>query len=271
MYVDDERELADSLQDPGPVTFPDPRKDPVHFSNLRWISRSPLHYITRLQMPQKQTPAMLFGSLVHALLVGGDYVVYQGDRRGGKWAEFKAANEGRTIVTQAEVDRARRAADAVRAHPVAKTLLDGQHEHTIEWVRNERQCSSRLDVMGDSDFINDLKVTTNTHPSRFASHCLWMHNHAQLAFYREAAAWARKTVNRLYITGVEAYAPHCVTVFRLTPGALRAGERCVNAWWETLMVSEQTGVWPGYSEAEQDLDVPEDPDLVFGDAMEDPE
>ena len=57
--------------------------------------------------------------------------------------------------------------------------------------------------------------------------------------------------------------PHPVTVFRVLPRQLEAGAMKWRGWLETLLVCESSNTWPEYSDAEVDVNVP-DEDETFG-------
>ncbi len=64
----------------------------LHFSRLRLMALSPAHYAAYAQT--EPTPAMRFGTAVHALALGGDLIRYDGERKGNAWAAFKALVDG---------------------------------------------------------------------------------------------------------------------------------------------------------------------------------
>lgn len=66
----------------------------IHFSALKQIERSPAHFRAGIVEPSAGSPEMDFGSLVHALVLGGEVIVYDGKRSGGAWAAFKALVDG---------------------------------------------------------------------------------------------------------------------------------------------------------------------------------
>ena len=88
---------------------------PVRFSNLRLMAKSPAHYRAALDGEREDTLAMRLGRLVHALVLGGDYLVWDGTRRGKEWDRFAEENAGREIVTASELAQAEPVAAAVSA------------------------------------------------------------------------------------------------------------------------------------------------------------
>ena len=236
---------------------------PVHFSDLRAIGQSPAHYLDRLTRPREQTASMRFGTLVHALVLGGQATIFSGERRGRAWAAFLEAHQGEAIYTEDEHARAQLCASAVLASPVAAPWLVGRRELHIEWTLDGRAVSSRLDVLGDG-FVTELKTAHTTRPWEFGRVCTGpMAYHAQLAFYAQAAQLPNA---ELYIVGVESSSPYAVTCYRLTPGAVDAGRKLIRSWWETLMVCERSGQWPGYAQSVLELDVEDDGGMVWDEA-----
>lgn len=245
----------------------DPRLMPVRFSNLKRMGESPAHYLAGLREPHRSSDAQRFGSLVHAVLLGGDVLVWEADRRGKAWTAFRDAHPDELIVTASERDRAHRCADAVHARPDADELMVGNHELPVDWRIGDRACSSRIDVLGWTH-VAELKTAHTTRPEKFKRDCLGYAYHAQLAWYRMAAAHRGRKVERAGIVGVETKPPYAVTVLHLTARALDAGERMVRLWYEQLLQCEASGQWPGYCQSPLDLDVDGDSEITIdGEAL----
>lgn len=240
------------------------RDDAVHWTSLKKIAQSPAHYRAGLEHKKDSDP-MRFGRLVHAIVLGGPpSMVWEGERRGNAWKVFKEAHEGRDIVTRAEADRATAVANAVLADPVARPYLIGNAEYGLEWKTLGRKCATRgIDVLGDGDFISDLKTSSIVEPRMFGRQCLRLGYHAQLAWYLDGAEAIGQTRRRAFIIGVETTAPYAVTVFHVTPNALDAGRRLNRLWMERLLACEDANEWPGYSQTVIDLEVAEEPGLII--------
>jgi hypothetical protein len=238
--------------------------EPVHFSNLKAMALSPAHYQARLNAPAAQTPAMRFGQLVHAVILGGAFEVWPGDRRGKAWELFKDAHPDALIVTCDEYDKARLMSDAVRVHPIASTLIVGHCEKEMSFTLNGRACAGRLDVVnGDGCFWTELKSANCTEPYRFQRAALRMSYHAQMAWYQDMAIANGIPARTGYIVAVETAPPFAVTVLRLTPRALEEGRKLCRLWLERLIGCEQCHEWPSYTQSIVDFDVAEDVDLII--------
>lgn len=231
----------------------DPRSIPVRFSNLKQMAQSPAHYFQACQRDQDGpgTLAMKLGSGVHAMLFGQPWVAYPGRRAGKEWDAFELEHAGSVILNEREAATAKATADAVRANPLAASLLlapDVVVEKRLDWMRDGRACRGTPDAVGDG-FIVDLKTTKCAEPVRFVKDATWRGYHAQVAFYAAALETLGRQVTDLYIVAVESAAPHCVTVLRLDSSAWLAGNALVGSWWQRLRVCEESNEWPGYTDA----------------------
>jgi hypothetical protein len=236
---------------------------PVHFTDLKRMALSPAHFLASVEEPRAATPPMRFGSLVHHVYAGERVVVFDGERRGNKWKDFAAANDGAEIFTAAERERALRCADSLSRTPHAVDKLVGEVERTIAWTYAGRSCSSRLDVLG-ADFVTDLKTTSCAEPYRFGRAATGRFAyHAQLAFYLHAARSLGRDPRAAYIVAVETAPPFAVTVLRLTLGALLEGEKLCRLWMEQLRGCEENDCWPAYCQSVVDLDADSDTTLII--------
>jgi len=239
----------------------------IRFSHLRAMGRSPAH--ARLAIfgdDNRQTPAMALGTALHATYEGRTVVAYPGPvRRGKSWDDFRDAHAGDIIVTGKEAAQVDGMRAAIAKSAIATRLMTGTREETLFFDHLGMRCRATPDVVGDG-WLVDLKSTNTSDPNRFGAHALRLAYHAQLAWYRQAVATASGTAPaRVYIVAVENTEPFAVTVFRLTDRALEAGERLCRSWAERLRVCLDSDAWPAYSDAEVELDVPDDLELTFAD------
>lgn len=232
----------------------------VHITTLKTIARSPAHYQAALRN-RHDTASMKLGRLIHFLLLGGPYVVYEGKRLGKAWDTFEQENKGREIFTATEVAKAQPIADAVRRHPVVQRydLLEGECEKEILWQNMGRSCSSRLDVLNaPKRRIVDLKLARSAQPERFDYASRRLSYPAQGAWYRAAAASIGVAVDEVILLSVEPEDPYAVTAFRLSEKLLNVGDRQCRLWMERLLACEAANEWPEYAQDIVDLDVPDE-------------
>lgn len=228
------------------------------------------------------------------LVAGDEYFIYDGDRKGKAWAWAKADAGGRAIVssadlevamagrelqaqrraagryevpivTAAEYEQSARCADAVRTHPLARELLEGECELPLRWSVLGREAGGQLDVVSRARrSITDLKTTTKAEPGWFIRHAIGMAYHAQLDWYREGARENGYPIDECHLVAVESRPPYAVTCLRLTENALEEGRKVWRLWLERLLGCERSGEWPEYVQSVVDFDVTADVELTFG-------
>jgi len=243
---------------------------PVRFSHLKHIGRSPSHY-REARRGRPDSASLRLGRLVDILTFGGDPLVFDGSRRGKAWDAFEEANPGADLFTSTEL---------ATAEPIVASLLeDPRHWHArdllthgtfkerIHWSWLGRPCSGEPDVAGE--FLVDLKTTRNAQPEWFKRDALWRSYHAQLAWYRNGLLLCgSQPPAECYIVAVETSPPYPVTVLRLTERTIEQGERLCRLWMERLISCESSNQWPGYVQSAVDWEIEAELDLTFGDDEE---
>lgn len=212
----------------------------INWSSLKHlVFGSPLHYRHNIQDPSPDSTGRAIGRAVHALVLEGvrDFVVWDGDRRGKPWQEFKDAHPDATILRASEAAEVDAMAFAVLKHPAAQRVLEGQVEQSLTWTRGGLPCKGRLDVLGDG-WVTDLKTCG---PLRVQARTAWAQGYIhQLAWYRRGAQ-----VDDAWIVGVEAKAPHDVGVWLVDRSAMDVADREIDAALDVLARCLESGEWPG--------------------------
>jgi exodeoxyribonuclease VIII len=240
--------------------------EPLRFSRLKLMGKSPAHYAAYVPEP---TGAMETGTAADRLLLGGEVLSYPGQvRRGKDYDAFCERNPGALIVTQKEGAIAYGIAESVTKCADAMRLLTGVRQETIYWDFNGRPCRGTPDVRGDG-FLCDLKTGETSDPRFFPFKVRRYAYHAQMSFYETGVMLAKlPPVTQSYIVAVEQAPPHVVTVYRLTDNTIELGARLWRLWIEQLQVCEASGAFPAYSQSIVDLELFEDEGLDLGDAVE---
>lgn len=246
------------------------QSDPVRFSCLKQMSRSPAHYLESLK-GRPDSAAMRIGRLVHIAAFGQTPLIYDGSRRGKAWEQFDAEHSGEDIFTAAEQQSADPIVESLLDNPAhwhAKELLtSGVAEKRLDWTWLGRACRGTPDVAGE--FLVDLKTTRNAHPEHFKRDALWRSYHGQLAYYRQGMLLSGlQPPSECYIVAVETSPPYAAVVLRLTERTLEQGERLCRLWMEQLLACEASGQWPGYVQSVVDWEIEAEVDLIFGEEEE---
>lgn len=124
-------------------------------------------------LPVEQTPAMVLGSASHAYSLEGDEVFLSEfavapsgiDKRTkvGKdeWAQFEAANDGKTLLTPDQFSAVIGIDKSLRSHPLSSVLLKrGTPELTLIWDDPETglRCKARIDLDPQRGALIDYKT-----------------------------------------------------------------------------------------------------------------
>ena len=247
---------------------PDFRDLPVRFSMLRAYGRSAAHGLLARSTDMKPTAPMQLGTAVHAICFNTRKVVaYDGrrDKRIKEYQEFMAENADAEILTVADYDRANRMAEAVMAAEYAKPFLGGYFETRLLFNWYGLDCRATPDIRG-LDYVCELKTTADASPDRFPWHAKRMCYPEQLLFQAIGCQLNGHNVTRHMIIAVESAPPYPVTLCEVQPRALDRAAKMLALWVERLKVSEESGAWPGYSQAIVPIDIPdedEDTALIY--------
>lgn len=254
--------LRDSLDDDGLLQI-DPRSIPVRHSRLKLVGDCLAAYREACTTEWAGNASTKLGTAAHAITMRQNFAIFDGKvRNGGKWEDFKAANDGRLILSKGEYRAGSKIADAIQRNEEARRLLRApsmQFEKHIAWRIGDRDCSSTPDGFDlERSVLIDIKTTRSAEPGAFMRDAIRMGYHSQLAFYREAIKQTTgETMAHCYLIAVAAKAPHVVTVLKLNDSLLDLGDRTWRGWWERLMVAEQCDHWPGYSESVVEFGLPD--------------
>ncbi len=225
--------------------------DPLRWSHLRHMARSPHHYRCAVEQPQPETRAMRLGAYVHHLVLGGDrlFAVYPGAaRRGADWIKFQEDHADYTILTSSEADPCLALASVVTSDERAMSVLEGTREQTIRWHIGGRACEGTPDVLG-LNYVSDLKLTNDANPNKLPHHARRMGWTAQLPWYGDGAIKNGVSIEHHYLVAVEAKWPFPPpVVYELEPNTVDEGRRFYRLLYERARTCEESGVFPGYAE-----------------------
>ena len=234
--------------------------DAFSFSRATDFDRSPAHYKAALAFPREQTSAMLMGSAIHSLVLehGKDVLEAPGSTRSTKiYKEFAEANPGKFLLLSDELENAKRAADSVLSHRLAKHLLSkGQPEVSAFWIDEKTgvRCKCRADYLRDDGIVVDLKTTSDGSISEFQRSIASRKYHWQSAWYLDAfARLQQKHLNAFIHLVVETKPPYAVSIYALDDAALEKAREDLSRLLERFSECLHTGEWPGYPDEIQNL------------------
>lgn len=237
-------------------------------SGAKQILRSPAHYRAWKDAPDSQTPAMAFGTAVHALVFEPNredrFLIKPAslDRRtkDGKAAWDELVARGLPIIDADDYDRALRVRDAVLAHPVARELLDGiEAEASLMWRGYSADviCKAKVDAIGPAGIV-DLKTTRDASPFALSRTVASFNYHLQAAHYQYGLATdpGGPGVVPFTFVFVETEAPFGVSVARLSDDAMERGLAMMERAAELYAHCTATGEWPAYEAVTHTIGLP---------------
>lgn len=242
----------------------------------RLVSHSPLYFKTA--PPIKTTPAMLQGSVLHAMILEPDevadrYLFAPGlDLRTKKGKDALADLEAEAAAKGAEVIRQDPThlwaiADAVSSHPAWQRMI-GQRpacERSYYWSSDQGQLlKCRPDALNETDWMSgdrilvvDLKSAQDPRPVQFGKRAIDLGYDISAAMYCSGVARVTgKPVDFAWFTFCPE-PPYEVALYFYSHAAKRRGDAMYRKALATLAECEASGHWPGIANGEaQTLYVP---------------
>lgn len=225
----------------------------IHFSQLKEARFSAAHLLAALnRTDRKDTPAMLMGRVIHAAwLEGVSPVVYDGERRGKAWTEFRDANPV-DIITATENEAVQRILDALSRSKEAQDVLADNEGREVAWECDILgvPAAGKIDLLGKGS-VDELKTCACASPRKFLFDADRAWYDAQLAWYQMSQGveyvgpdteWMRSR-----IVAVENKAPFVVQVFDLDPLRLNQGAEKILRALDLLRECQASGIWHGYT------------------------
>ena len=252
--------------------------DGLSATGLCELMRSPLHYITSLKTPHKETPALKLGSATHCAILeperfAREYIKAGNlDRRTkeGKAAWLEIEQSGKIVLTPEEYDKVTSMTLAIRNHEVASKLFsEGLAEHSIFWNENIYSldsdisilCKSRPDyvkTLSDGYIIVDLKTAQDAETREFQRRAYYKYfYHIQAGHYLNGFEniTGTKVLAYIYVV-IENEPPYAINVFRASQDFLNAGRTKVRELYELYASCKKSDNWPSYSSEIKDLNLP---------------
>ena len=234
---------------------------------------SPANYKWYLENPKEETDSMTFGTLVHTAILEPEelhkrYVArplvdgQEVDMRTKAGKDFKAQAEamGQEVVKGFELAAAITIAaqlNALTENNFNKVLEASRKELSLFWKHNSIPCKCRLDAYCESAAtLIDVKTTKNAKLDKFERDAWSMGFHRKADWYRRGLNAHSLPCRHVLFIAIEKTGPRDFIIYRLQDDILDLG-RTQN---DKIMIKfgncHETGVWPGYSKAIQNLGAP---------------
>lgn len=244
----------------------------VNCGALTQLAKTPKHYRAWLAgNDQHETPALLFGRALHALVLEpdlfarewarqpefGDLRTKAGKERRDDWTSM---HRGVTPVSAEDWEKLQAMRDAVMAHPIAgKLFTGGVAESTAIWTDPEHGllCKARMDYhVAARGLVIDLKSTEDASESGFARSVATYRYHVQHAHYASAFQSLGHELRAFLFVAVEKTAPYAVNVHCIDADAEARGMELRDRDMAKLNQCLQTDSWPAYEPKIHTLSLP---------------
>lgn len=253
----------------------------ISSSGLRTIwAQSPAHYFwTSPYNPhppeREERPHFSLGRAAHHLLfLGRKGFDEEFVSRPAQWRDWRtkeaqlwreaALAEGKTVITDAELEHITGMARALGAHPLVKAgILDGYVERSLifphssgVWLKSRPDC-----IPTDSGDFSDLKTCTSvaTEDLRRSIGAFGYHIQAGITAMASEAVLGRE-LQSFSLVFAEKAPPYCVRVVTLKPSDVELGMRQAEVAAETFAECSLAGHWPGPGGDQQDAEYIELPE-----------
>lgn len=236
----------------------------------RLVSHSPLYF--RTAPPIKTTPAMLQGTILHAMVLEPDEVADRYvfapeiDLRTKKGKEDLAALEQDAAARGAEVIRKDPTqlwaiADAVRSHPAWDRLVGAQPTFERSYYWTDPQTGALLKCRpdslnettwldGDRVLVCDLKSAQDPRPLEFGRRAINLGYDVSAAMYCAGVAQVTgKPVDFCWFA-FQPEPPYEVALYFYSHDSKRRGDALYRKALNTLAECEASGNWPGIANGE---------------------
>ena len=248
------------------------KRERLSNSGIKELLRCPARFKAMMDGDEeKATPALLLGSLFHAMTLEPekvpDYFAKRenpGNTKAGKEESAAAAVKGITLISPDMWEQAVAMSESARNNTfLAAALKDAnfQAETSIYWDQNGVPCKARLDgiaeIPGFGLCVIDLKSTTDASPEGIARHMCDFGYHRQAAWYSHAMAMVDRPVQAFVFVFVEKEPPYVSTAVTVAEEAIGLAHDEIRRALSLYSECMETGVWPGYtSEIVTTIDLP---------------
>lgn len=236
----------------------------VRRSALWRMHESPEKYKWFLDHPESETPALIFGSAAHKLLLEPDgfydefAIAPDVDRRtkAGReeYERFVKDALGKDIITVDEFNQIVDMTNKVKSIPYVRKLLAGQHETPLFWTDEDtgERCKVKLDMLADVDgvlTVADYKTANSAETSIFVHKAFQLGYALQAFMYTEAVMVNMGLTERPDFVFVvqEKKPPYSVNYIQASDEFILHGMDTFRELIGTLKRCKEMDYWPGYN------------------------
>lgn len=234
-------------------------------SGAKALLISAAHYRAQKDRANEPSPAMVLGTITHAMILEPDAEPRYSVRtlnwatKEGKQEREELEKLGVPIITEQDHMRVLAMRDAVMAHPTASAMIKAidRTEHALFWDQYDVKCKAKYDAITRKGNIIDLKTAVDASPAGFARAIGNFKYHLQAAHYVDGMrACHSDAPARFQFIAVESNPPHAVAVYEIDQPALAAGALLMRRAAEVYRRALETNDWQAYTPEITTLSLP---------------
>lgn len=230
-------------------------------SELWKLNESPEKFKWYKEHPTPPTPALLFGQVVHKLLLEPDgfeneFAVFpEVDRRtkAGKeeYAAFLDENKEKGLITIDAFQTAWDMAEKAKQEPFVAKLLNGEHEKPFFWTDEVTQedCKCRVDCLtdiGGKPYVIDYKTCSDASNDAFMRDAIKYGYHVQAAMYSDGVERNIGVKPTFVFIAQEKAEPYAINIFQADEAFVQYGEDVFRELIGIYHYCKQSDLWYGY-------------------------
>lgn len=237
-------------------------------SELFLINKSPLHFKHSIDNPSEETaPTLIFGSAAHKYILEKDdfynefATMIKVDRRTkegkAQYAKFQSENEGKTIISDEDLEKIKGMYEAIQSNAIAKEILynpKAEYEQSFFWVDSTtgEAVKCRPDCITEYNgkkYIVDYKTTTSCANGEFERSVRKYGYKLQAGMYREGVFLNRLDDYGFIFIAQEKDAPYAVRIYICTEDFINEGYDQYRELLGIYHYCKENDLWYGYEGA----------------------
>ena len=243
-------------------------QDYTSSSDFKRMEKSMAHYRYYKDNPPESNAVFDFGRIFHTAVLEPDklknqVVVWDKDKRGKAWTEFKEKHQNKVILKPDEFETIAAMSTAVQFHDIASAIIshkEAEVEKAVLWYDKDtgEKCKAKPDIRVEPEgLIADLKSVQSAEPGMFSRACANYGYMYQSAFYADgASAVSGKDHKHFLFICVEKDPPHAVMVYEADYEFIETGRIKYRELLKQLSQCKIENKWPGYPVGIKTLSLP---------------
>jgi hypothetical protein len=239
-------------------------------SGLKLIGgKTPAHYFAAYRDPDRvrqTTRPQMIGTALHAAALepaafSSEYIVSPyPDRKASGYKAWSGA-QSKIILTPGEAHNVAGMHASLQGHSRVRKLLSaaGHFEYSMYAIDPEtgQLCKIRFDRLLLNGWAVDLKKCQDASEDAVAKAIANYDYQQQAAFYGDVHEWATgASLEGFVFVFIEEDPPHAIGLYVIDPEDIDRGRRQYRAALNLYAQCEESGQWPGYPEAPQQIALP---------------